>query len=306
MSKTIKLNHPRYILQKTEEVLKKRSETPELPISTLPYLNSRLHGLQKKNLVVVGARSSMGKSAFVSQLAYDFAKHNKRVLFISLEMTAESIIERMFCNQHRVDNFRLLTGHIDEYSLSWEKFKSEVSTLPLLLTDNVGYEWGDIEYIIAQADPKPDVVIIDYIQAIKNASRNPKEVIDEYIRNLRESCIKNNYCAIICSQINRTVADSENRYPELHQLKTSGVLEELSDVCVLLYWEHFYDQNKPPEDYKIFIAKNRNGRIGELDVKYYAPFYRFEDTPKLDISPALKNIGKIFNGKPVIRKDIEE
>lgn len=265
------------VLPGVETELKSRGDIPELSLNTLPTFNRKIWGL-KTGLTILGARTSMGKSALALQLAFDLAFQRKEVLFLSLEMNVESMVERLFCNVMEVDNFDMLTGKLKidlEYQEKWKAFSS-LMNIPLMLSCGIGKTFTEINEILGLLEPKPKVIIVDYIQAIRG-QRNEREDMNEYIRLFRELCLKNKIAGILCSQISRAVFEDGNREPALANLKGTGVLEEHADTVILLHWQHFYDEKANPNTYKIIIAKQRNGRTGEYLLHYQPEYYRFYD-----------------------------
>ena len=274
----------------TYKKLVSRGKNPKLPLKTLPGFNRKIWGLHT-GLTVIGSRTSQGKSSFSLQIAYDLASQNFPVLFLSLEMDEESLVERLFCNSKKVDNFDLLTGKINNEDIKskWDEFSEEIKTIPLLITNGIGKTFSELTELVEIMNPKPKVIIIDYIQVIKQV-RDEREVLNEYLRNLRQYCVENDIAGVICSQSNRQTLQDKGREPTLNTLKGTGVLEEISDVVLLLHWDNFY--TKDPDtfnNFKIIVAKNRNGMTGSYEVSFYPHYYRFEELSILD------DVTKVFN-----------
>ena len=263
-------------LKRTESVLLARKESPELPITSMPDLNKKIWGLPKGKMTVIGARTSMGKTSFVLQMAIDVLTQGKSIHYFSFEMTKEQIVERMFCNLYKVDNYALLSGKFTEYLSLWDDFKEHLSNLRIVMSNEFGQSWKDIERFLSVLTVKPDVIIVDYIQAVAKAAVEGKGFIDEYIRKFREICITHNIAGVIVSQLNRSTVEDGKSVPNLHNLKGSGFLEELADLVVLLEWTGKKQQNN---DFVVNVAKNRNGRTGFIKVKYEPEFYKFSDFP---------------------------
>lgn len=265
-------------LDGVEQELLSRGDEPKLPLKTLQTLNTKIWGL-RYGLTIIGARTSIGKSALALQIAVDLAKQGKRVLFLSLEMTVESMLERIFCNLKDVDNFDTLRGHLksdQSIARKWIAFKDEMNDIPLILTCGIGLTCAEIEQVIDNLDEKPDAIFVDYIQAVR-VSRNEREVLNEYIRHFRGLCLNNKIAGVMCSQANRQVFDEDNKEPTLANLKSTGFLEEHAETVILLHWPHFYDNTKPENDYKVIIAKQRNGRTGSHMLHYKPEFFKFYD-----------------------------
>ena len=274
--------HPADIYTEVTEAISARYGKPkELSISFLPTLNDKIWGLNKRKLVVVAGRPSMGKSTLLLQMAYAFAEQGKRVFFFSLEMPKETCVERLICNQCGISNYLTRTGKLEEeiekYHSKLNGFYNRLKNTQLVLIENWGKTFLQIREVIETLD-RPDVVIIDHINRIKKDRVTEKESIDKYIMDLRTMALNKDFCAIIGAQINREVhktKDNEVKSPNLWHLKGSGGIEEDADVCFILHWEYFYTREEGTEnDYLIKVVKNRDGRTGEFDCIFEPEFYR--------------------------------
>lgn len=281
LSKIAQEVHPiKNLLTGVRNDILSRGGVPKLPLKTLPLFNRVIWGLCK-GLTTIGARSSQGKSALALQVARDIAEQKIPVLFLSLEMDTASLIERLFCQTKTVDNFDMICGKINKDITifnKWQEFESEVVNLPLLITNGIGKTFPEVNLLIQTLEPKPKVVIVDYIQATRSTKEERIE-INEYIRNFRQLMITNDMTGILCSQLNREVKDNLDKRPALENLKSTGVLEEHSDQVWLLFWNWYYthkdeDRNK----YELILAKNRNGRTGTHDLLFYPEYYQFRET----------------------------
>lgn len=258
-----------------------RGDVPELSISSLPEFNEMTWGL-RVGLTVIGARTSMGKSSFALQIAHDIADSMQEVLYLSLEMSADSLIERLFCNIEEVDNEKLLKGYFKnsvEYQDKWESF-CKITKIPLKISAVLGKDLDDINKLIAILNPKPRLIIVDLVQAInKNGASNERLVLDKYILNFRDICILNNIAGIIVSQNSRKVFDkgADDKNPSLENLKGTGCLEESAESVFLLSWPHFFNPEMDRNIYKIIVAKQRDGRIGEHLVNFNPEYYKFSE-----------------------------
>lgn len=217
----------------------------------------------------------MGKSSFALQIAYDVALQGKRVYFFSLEMSAEALAERLFCRVSKIKNYELLSSPASYGELA-DGFKKHLKNIPLVITYNIGSTIKDLYQVIEDL-PKPDVVILDYLQAVRKLDIDKLNTINDYILRFRELAQKKQFVAILVSQINRGAMEYEGKEPQLWQLKGSGTIEEHSDTCLLLHWPYFYDTSKNEKEYKIIIAKQRNGITGAITVNFYPEYYRFEE-----------------------------
>ena len=268
----------RHIIPQIKEFLLSRNNKPELSLNTMTELNEFMFGIPKRCLTVIGARTSHGKSAMATQIAFDLADQGHTVLFLSLETTLEKIGARLFCYQQRFQNVKAFRGGIHEELGRLAAFEQGVKDVPLIINDMLGRTWQDIDKLLTTTALKPDVVIIDYIQTIANlGGKNTLELINEYIRKFREMAVRNNFAGIVCSQINRTVNDDGNKVPQAHQLKSSGFLEEHADLLLLLHWPYKYSDQKDINHFQVFIAKNKDGQTGYLNLKFEPQFYAFSN-----------------------------
>lgn len=202
--------------EETQKILSDRSKEQEMPITSLPMLSKKIWGIQRNRLYVIGARTGVGKSAFAIQCSFDVAKQGKKVLFLSLESTISEILERIFCNRYSVDNFDLTCGHFDKYQDQWGKFTREIEDLNFIISDSIGRTMKEITELIEKMKDKPDLLVIDYVQMIKNISNQKNEDIAEFVKFLRTMAVKNNMAVWLVSQVNR---DGAGEMPTMAQLK---------------------------------------------------------------------------------------
>lgn len=260
--------------------IKTRTTTPELQIKSLPTLNSYMHGWKRGEMVVIGARSSCGKSAFAVNLACDLLVENKKVLFLSLEMSNISICERFICNIGRIPNIDLLKGRHGLFVKQIGDAMTKIEAFKLGITEEIGWGWKQIDDYLNNLPDKPDVIILDYIQNIKTNGLK-KEVIDDYLINFRKMCVTNNVVGIVLSQVNRGAMDGKDKTPAMHQLKSTGNLEESADKVILISYPYKHDpDNHNVNDVDIMLVKNRNGMTGNVKAYYQPEFYRYSERIK--------------------------
>lgn len=279
----MEIQYIRHLLPEVKEFLLSKNSKPELALNTMPELNEFIFGLPRQAMTIIGARTSQGKSSMASQVAFDLADQGKTVLFLSLEMTAKSIGARLFCYQQRFENIKAWRGGLHNELGRFDSFQKGVENLPLIINDMLGKTWQDIDSLLSNTELRPDVVIVDYIQAIAKTNKNTLDTINEYIRHFREMAIRNNFAGIICSQINRSVHEDKTTEPQPHQLKSSGFLEEHADLVLLLHWPYKYSEKKNKNHYQIFVAKNKDGRTGYINIKFEPEYYAFSDADPSEI-----------------------
>lgn len=241
-------------------------------------------------MIVVGARPSEGKSAFSLQMAYELS-HKFKVLYISLEMTVEEAMFRLLCYKRGVDNVKFYKGGYEEYSQDVDRFEEELErTQPkLIVSEEIGKSWDEVDKIFQNFEyDKPDVVFLDYVSMIRKQGKS-QEAIEEYIKNFRTLAIKMNFCLFILSQINRSnITDSKE--PTMEGLKHSGALEENADKVLILYYPCKRSPDIDIHNFKIIVAKNKNGMTGYVDCKFEPSIYKFyEEQPKIEPQRELVN-----------------
>lgn len=260
--------------------LSKRQNTPELQITSIPSLNNLVWGIRKKKLTVIGARTSQGKSSFAVQLCLDLALQDKKVVFFSLEMENLECAERIIAHSLDINNLLLMKGSGYRLKERADEFRDKMKNKKFLISDCIGKGWKEINDIIEawhQCNNVPDMIVLDYIQNVEGQG-NDKQVFDEYIQKFRAMAIHYNFAAVICSQVNRTSQESDDKSPQLHQLKGTGKLEEAADIVLLLHWPYFYDRDKKDKNhFEIFVAKNKLGQTGRLNIKYEPEFFKFSE-----------------------------
>lgn len=278
-----KLRSVRSLCDGVKSDLLNRSDSPKFQVTSLPELNRKIWGM-KKGLNVIAGRTSQGKSCLASQIAWDVASCGIPTLILSLEDDASTIIERMFSRTKDIDNYDLETGmfkHHLQYQKEWEEFITEIPK-ELLVTDGIGSTFEEVNFMLTSLDPKPKCVVIDYIQAVKCAGKNERENLNEYIRQFREICVTNGICGILASQMNRMAVLGEQGEPSLENLKGTGVLEEHSDLVLILKWDYFYDRDEEKKnDFTIYVAKNKRGRTGKHHLRFFPQYSRFAEVPKI-------------------------
>lgn len=259
-----------------------RTEEPELPIRSLPVLNRKIWGIHKRKMTLIAARPSIGKSSIALQIAYDLAKQGKKIVFLSLEMTAEDILERLFCHEYKIDNQELLKGNFKIYENDFNKFEARMRTIPFSISDCIGRSWTEIDSVINHLSVKPDAIFIDHLNAIR-VGRNAKTDIDDYILNMYTLAKTKNIALVICCQINRDNQKDDDKTPQLHELKGSGNLEEMADIIIMLHWPFKYakkDQTIDRSKYFFIVGKNRNGLTGFVDIYFKPETYSYYDVVK--------------------------
>lgn len=237
-------------------------------------LNYYLGGLQKGKIYILGARPSMGKSAFAMNIAEHVAlTHN--VLFISLEMSRKEYAQRLMFGRAGVDVNAINTGRISDAEI--EKVKSQkeyLDSLKLFIETRTPCRVSDIELAminIISTRGSCDLVIVDYLQLLtpnSKSGKNREVEVAEMSRELKSLAVKYNVPIIVLSQLSRALEAREDKRPMLSDLRESGAIEQDADVVMFVYRDEWYHPDDPASRGKgeILIRKNRGG-VNNRDVE---------------------------------------
>lgn len=225
-------------------------------------------GLFRGTLAAIGARPSTGKTTYAINIAT--ADPSRKVLFISIEMTARMIYDRIVADKADLDYSRCVLHQID-----FAAAKRVVNAYPnLTIADDVS-AIEDIEQLIYREHP--DLVVIDYIQIVTSARRftDNRQRIDYISQRLKSAAKQTGCCILSLSQITRGGKDR----PTMSDLKESGGLEQDSDYIILLYREYVNNKEAQvnPSATTVTLDKNKFGRTGELEMDFIGSRQRFEE-----------------------------
>ena len=241
-------------------------------------------GLQPSDLIVIAARPSMGKSAFMTCIAEHVGMVLKiPVAIFSLEMSKEQLIQRMLCSRARVDAHKVRTGFLAQSD--WPSLTSaaaKLSEAPMYIDDTPGMSVLELKAkarrLKAQFDIK--LLMVDYLQLMQGSqgSESRQQEISEISRSLKGLAREINVPLIAVSQLSRAVESRVDHRPQLSDLRESGAIEQDADVVVLLLREEYYN---PTEENKgkaeVIIAKQRNGPVGSVNLSFIREYTRFEN-----------------------------
>jgi replicative DNA helicase len=266
-----------------------RGENPEGAVDTgFTDLDNLTGGLHASELVILAARPSMGKTAFAMNIAENVVRFsNLPVLFVSLEMAAIELIERMLCSVARVDSRRLRNGSVsrDERSRLREK-ASELSTVPLFLDDSPSRSVAEIASTARRIKRRQQglgLIVVDYLQLIEpdRASDPRQEQVAKIARRLKALARELKVPLLCLSQLNRQAEDSRDHRPRMSHLRESGAIEQDADVVMFVHREEYYLRGEAREEVagqaQIILEKQRNGPTGEINLTWIKEFTRFED-----------------------------
>ena len=242
-------------------------------------------GLQPSDLIVVAARPSMGKSAFVTCIAEHVGMVLKTpVAIFSLEMSKEQLIQRMLCSRARVDAHKVRTGFLAQSD--WPSLTSaaaKLSEAPIYIDDTPSMSVLELKAkarrMKAQFDIK--IILVDYLQLMQGSqgSESRQQEISEISRSLKGLARELHVPLIAVSQLSRAVESRTDHRPQLSDLRESGAIEQDADVVVLLLREEYYnptEENRGKSE--VIIAKQRNGPIGSIQMTFIREYTRFENS----------------------------
>jgi replicative DNA helicase len=248
-------------------------------------------GLHDSELVILAARPSMGKTALalnmVEHIAIDERGPAKPVLFVSLEMSAIELGDRLLCSRARVNGHRLRNGQISgEESRKLVQTAAEVSRAPLFIDDSPSRNMTEIAANARRLKRRENLalVVVDYLQLIDaDNSRDPRqEQVARIARRLKGLARELSIPVLCLAQLNRQVEATRDNRPQLSHLRESGAIEQDADIVMFVHREEYYktsDEDREPVKGQadLMIKKQRNGPTGDLKLTWLHDFTRFEN-----------------------------
>ena len=254
-------------------------------------LDKKTAGFQKGDLVIIGARPAMGKTTFAQNLAYNIASiNNKGVLFFSMEMAANEIIDRMISDVSGVDNWKMRTGNLtDEEFQKIGDALGEMDEIPIYIDDTSSMTIVELRNKARRAmhDHDIGVVIVDYLQLISGTDRyagNRVQEVTEISRGLKILARELEIPVIALAQLSRNVTGREDPRPVLSDLRESGSIEQDADLVMFLHRPDYYRQND--DNYEethiteLIVAKHRHGAVGKIELYFHPELLRFMSLDK--------------------------
>lgn len=254
-------------------------------------LDKKTAGFQKGDLVIIGARPAMGKTTFAQNLAYNIASINKKgVLFFSMEMAANEIIDRMISDVSGVDNWKMRTGNLsdEEFSRIGDAL-GEMDEIPIYIDDTSSMTILELRNKARRAmhDHDIGIVIVDYLQLIQGSDRykgNRVQEVTEISRGLKILARELEIPVIALAQLSRSVTGRDDPRPVLSDLRESGSIEQDADLVMFLHRPDYYKQND--DNYEethiteLLVAKHRHGAVGKIELYFHPELLRFMSLDK--------------------------
>ncbi len=250
-------------------------------------LDKMITGLNKSDLIILGARPGMGKTSFALNIARNVAVNaGKTVCFFSLEMTRDQLAQRMLSSEAGIKSEKLRTGELDDKE--WARLAqagAALSEANIYFDETSAITVPEMKAKLRRMKPAPDLVVIDYLGLMKSAkaTENRVQEVSEITRNLKIMAKELKVPIIACAQLSRgTEAKGKSHKPALSDLRESGSIEQDADIVLFLYRETYYDNEKTgdedrgdPNKAECIVAKNRHGEIGTVDLYWDGQFTRF-------------------------------
>ncbi|HEY3365313.1 MAG TPA: replicative DNA helicase [Symbiobacteriaceae bacterium] len=241
-------------------------------------LDNLTSGLQPSDMIIIAARPSVGKTAFVLNVARNAAiLGGGTVAFFSLEMGAEQLALRMLASEAAVDGHRLRTGQLQDQD--WQRLGTALATLAestIFIDDTPNCPLSEIRAKtrrIAQ-EHGLDLVIIDYLQLMSMPAKpgqapNRQQEISEISRSLKQLARELKVPVVALSQLSRSVEQRQDKRPMLSDLRESGAIEQDADLVAFLYRDDYYNEDSEKKNMvEVIVAKHRNGPVGSVDLYF--------------------------------------
>ena len=280
-------------LEKVEKASKSKGTVTGIPTGFID-LDYKLSGLQPSDLVLVAARPSMGKTAFVLNIAqYVAFKKDKCTAIFSLEMSKEQLVNRLFSLESQVDAQALRTGNMKDSD--WEKLIEAagiVGQSNLIIDDTPSISISELRSKCRKYKMEHglDLIIIDYLQLMSGSvggrSESRQQEISDISRSLKALARELNVPVIALSHLSRAVEQRPDKRPMLSDLRESGAIEQDADVVMFIYRDEYYNKDSEyKKQAEIIIAKQRNGPVGTVHLAWLGEYTKFANLSRQENTP---------------------
>ncbi len=270
------------VLEKIEEASKNQGTVTGIPTGFID-LDYKTSGLQPSDFVLIAARPSMGKTAFVLNLVDHIAvKKGLPAMVFSLEMSKEQLVNRMLAMESNVDSQKLRTGTLSDSD--WDAVVEGIGVIgnsKLIIDDTPGISIMELRSRCRKMKLEHglSIVIIDYLQLMSGSGKggeNRQQEISEISRSLKALARELSAPVIALSQLSRACETRPDHRPMLSDLRESGAIEQDADVVMFLYRDDYYNKDTDmPNIAEVIIAKQRNGPIGTVNLVWRPEYTKF-------------------------------
>lgn len=246
-----------------------------------------LDGWIEEEMTIIGARPSIGKTAFALALTHNALEQKHFVTFFSLEMSAESLLKRMICSIGRINSVKIKDALKRFNRQDWDNYRNAQGILSSYkghfdICDDSKVKvqdiWARVKQNVKKAPDKRHLVIIDYLTLIEGSGRRERHLeVGEITRNLKRMARRLKVSIIVLAQLNRAVEQRQDKRPLMSDLRDSGEIEQDADKILFLHRDDYYDRNEVQNTIEVIVAKNRNGPLGVVNLFYDRSTQRFAD-----------------------------
>lgn len=269
---------------KTVEQLYERKElVTGVPTGFLD-LDRMTAGLQPADLIIIGARPSMGKTSFALNIAQHVALHHQVAVGVySLEMSRDQLVLRMLCSEARVDLSKVRTGYLGERDFPRLALAAgRLAEAPIFIDDTPAHNVLEMRAKSRRLKREADVglIVVDYLQLMRGltAEENRNQELSEISRSLKALAKELNVPIVALSQLNRQVEQRADKRPVMSDIRESGSIEQDADVIMFIYRDEMYKADSQDEGVaEVLISKQRNGPTGTVRLAFRREYTRFEN-----------------------------
>lgn len=275
-------------IEKIEKASRSQGSVTGIPTGFID-LDYKMSGFQPSDLILVAARPSMGKTAFVLNIAQYMAFHNDVTAAIfSLEMSKEQLVNRLLALESKVDSQNIRTGNLEDEE--WAKLIEGANIIGksnLIIDDKPGISISELRSKCRKYKMEHNlgIIFIDYLQLMTGSGRSEsrQQEISDISRSLKGLARELNVPVIALSQLSRAVEQRPEHRPMLSDLRESGAIEQDADVVMFIYRDDYYNKDTELKNVaEIIIAKQRNGSIGTVNLTWLPNYTKFANYLKQD------------------------
>jgi len=277
-------------LEVIEDIQNRKGLITGLPTGYVD-LDRYIGGLHPSEFIIIASRPGMGKTALATNIALNLAAGGEQIpiLFFSLEMSKEQLVQRILCCEAKINSKKLREGILSDKEIAKLLLAAgQLEKAPIFIDDTPSLTVFELRARARRLKAKEDIklIIIDYLQLMKGTRRteNRQQEITEISASLKSLARELNVPVIAISQLSRATEQRENKKPHLSDLRESGSIEQDADLVLFLYREDYYNKDDPDIQgiSEIIIAKQRNGPTGSVNLTFIKEFTRFENyTPRV-------------------------
>lgn len=285
-------------MENIDRLSQQNEEITGLPTG-YPELDKMTAGLQPEELIILAARPAVGKTAFALNIAQNIGtRTDHSVAIFSLEMGAESLVNRMLCAEGTIEAGHLRTGQLTEEE--WHHLimaMGSLSRTSIFIDDTPGIKVSEIRARcrrLAQEKGNLGLILIDYLQLIEGSGRESRQQeVSEISRQLKKLAKELKVPVIALSQLSRSVEQRQDKRPVLSDIRESGSIEQDADIVAFLYREDYYQRQGTEEDkneeeqavddvIEVIIEKNRSGARGTVELLFKKEYNKFASISRRD------------------------